>query len=90
MTTINEEFNKEFNILAEKGNTYWIELFEIQEQISSIPAVSNLKICKQLENVYQEAYIRAMKVAEISLKLSSLYRDIYIVSNIIYQVEKDK
>ena len=90
MTTLNEEFSKEFNTLAEKGNNYWVELFEIQKQIAAIPALSNLEICKQLEEVYQEAYLRAMKVAEISLKISSLYRDIRIVSNVIYEVEKDK
>lgn len=76
MEIINDKFSKEYHILAEEGNDAWIALSEMPKKINAIPALTDSSVLQSLQDVHYEAYLKALKVAEISLKLSCLYRNI--------------
>ena len=73
---IDEKYGKEYDLLAEIGNSCWIDLLQTIQSIDEIPPLTDLAICKKLENTYFDIYRKAMNMAEISLKLSFLYKNI--------------
>lgn len=89
MTNINELFSKEFNDLLSEGNQFWRDLCEKVKIQNDVPPLTNLTICKQLEEAHFETYKAAIKIAKTSLKASRLYKDIYLINKglSLYQEE---
>jgi hypothetical protein len=75
---IDEKYQKEYDQLAEIGNSYWTDLLETIQSINNIPPLTDLAICKKLEDAYSDIYRKASNMAEISLKTSLLYRKIRV------------
>jgi len=80
MKNINEEFGKEFNDLMKDGNDFWHDLCNRVELLNNIPELTNVEICQQLEDAHSNIYKSAVRVAEVALQSSRLYRDLYIIN----------
>jgi len=75
---IDEKYGKEYDLLAEIGNSYWTDLLKTIQSIDEIPPLTDLAICKKLEDTYYDIYQKSSNMAEISLKISLLYRKIRV------------
>jgi hypothetical protein len=78
--TINESYKNEFDRLNAEGMMLDKNIHEISKTISEMPPLTDLKICKQLENEYYHLYEYYSLLAETSLKVSQLYRYTHIMN----------
>ena len=70
---LNEIFGKEFNKIRQEEIAIRKSIADIQECINQIPPITDLVICKRLENEYQNLYEYTMLLANTYMKLSQLY-----------------
>lgn len=89
MKNINEEFGKDFEELMMGGNDFWHDLCKQIELLNNVPELTNVEVCRQLESAHLDVYKSAIKVAEVALQSSRLYRDLYIINKSLVDDSED-
>ena len=84
---VNNVFSKQMDALSEVSKTHFQRAELLRLKIEGIPPLTDLSVCKQLINVYEELSETYAAMADDMLRISEMFRYTYLINKAFADAE---